>query len=503
MSQKSNPQVQDAEAGFAELGIEPELIEALGRLRNAPPTPLQCQMIPALLAGEDCLIEAPSGAGKTNGYILPLVQRTRSAGGIQTIILQPTRTLVGQLERNLARIADARGLRICAPEESRGRPAHRAAASPQQAEFLVATPATALRMIEDEEFDAATVRCVVIDEADVVCNDGRCDTLNDIFERLGSDVQTIMIAAELDDEVRALAEQRLKSARRIAAPAGMSRAEQAEQCWFETDPAARFDALVAFIRQGPPKFAVVFANNEGSADELLDHLQRIRMNARSIGERPPRGPRRPGSEIVVACDPAPPRLSTMSATHLIHYELPDNPQTYTRRLERCARLRRGGFSVALVIAEHQDRLEAIHAAIGRTLTRIETPQPQPRNRDGRGPRDSRSGDGRGEGTRGGDGRRGGARERGGPPPQRSAPAGQDPVARRDTPPPPAAFPASTGERIVPERFLTVIRRDAELEAQGIMPMPRTLGSRFPTERNYRLMRSALNRVKASADEDAV
>lgn len=476
-----------SQSGFTELGVDPELVAALGRLRSAPPTALQREMIPVLLAGKDCLVEAPSGAGKTNGYLLPIVQSVTPEAGLQALILQPTRSLASKLAANCARLATQRGLQVFCPDAGTGR-APRPHRLGHAAEIVITTPRGALPLLSREGVDAGGLRFLVVDEADVIWNEGDRPTLERILERLPETRQTVFVASQPGDELRELAQRVLRDPVSIAAPAGMSRAEQAEQCWIETDGAARVETLIGFVRQGPPKLAVVFANDEATAENVVAALRNARMNARPVSEPPrrdARGPRRPVSEVIVAADPPPARLSTIAPTHVIHYQLPEDPRAYLRRMERCSRLRRGGCSVALVSADQQAQREAIEAVIGKPMHRLEAPQSshggRPRQ-ERRRPDDRRQLDDRHRGER--------PTRREAPPPQPPAP----PVR------PAEPFKPSVECKIVSERFLTVLRRDAALESAGIKPVPRTLGSRFPTERTFRLLRGRAKIQPAGEDE---
>jgi len=488
-----------SQSGFTELGVDPELVAALGRLRSAPPTALQREMIPVLLAGKDCLVEAPSGAGKTNGYLLPIVQTVTPDAGLQALILQPTRSLASKLASNCARLASQRGLQVYSPDAGAGR-APRPHRLGHAAEIVITTPRGALPLLSREGVDASALRILVVDEADVIWNEGDRPTLERILEQLPESRQNVFVASQPGDELRELAQRVLREPVSIAAPAGMSRAEQAEQCWIETDGAARIETLIAFVRQGPPKLAVVFANDEAAAENVVAALRDARMNARPVSEPPrrdARGPRRPVSEVIVAVDPPPARLSTIAPTHVIHYQLPHDPRAYLRRMERCSRLRRGGCSVALVSADEQAQREAIEAAIGKPMHRLEAPQPSHggrprpdrRHADDRRPRDDRPRDGRARDSR----------PRSEKPPRRDAPQPQPapaPAARLPEP----FKPSSPEGKIVPERFLTVLRRDAALESAGIKPVPRTLGSRFPTERTFRMLRGRAKIQPVGEDE---
>lgn len=490
------PHPNDVEnSEFSKLGVGAALVSALVRLRMDAPTEIQVSVIPVALEGRDCLARASTGAGKTNAYLLPILQNLKSGDGLQALIVQPTRALAQQLDRNIKRfapdcevgVAVATGARRGRDEEGPldGNP-----------EIVIATPRGASDLIRaNADRDWSNVRTVVIDELDAILDDSGADHLKKLGEALSHEHQTILLTSEIDEPVRELADKLLSDPFEAGVEPGPPRALETAQNYYAIGDDDKFDVLITFCKQQKPKLAIVMVNNEDEGHEMVDRLGRVHVTCRWIDERRSHGGRdqgggrRPGgrdtSEVIVACDPAPRRMSTIPASHLVNYDIPENPDIYLQRLEQAGRLRRAGEVITFVEGGQDDLREAIEERIGKPLTLRETPQrPEHLRRERSDSRGGQRGDRGGQGERGDRGDRGG---RGGPRGGRgdrktgggrSSGGGSSSGSSKSKP-----SNAATG------RLNKTLHRDGELEDRGVKPPPRTLGSRFrPNSKPKRLRR---------------
>lgn len=442
----------EADRNFADLGLDPDLIAALERLKLDAPTAIQCQMIPAVLDGRDCLARASTGTGKTNTYLLPILQTVTPDEGIQAMVVQPTRSLALQFQRNCRRFAPEKAPRTAVALG--GRPSRDLpdpfSLSP---EVLIAIPRGAGALARRKDHDWSKLRLLVVDEVDAILDERGPSQLRQLNAALTHEHQTILLASSLDDPVRELASEMLRDPLEIDAPAGPPRYASASQSYFAVEPDEKFDALLSFFKQELPKLALVFTNTAEQAREVAHRLERARVSCRWIGERhaPPRRERRPKrterarSEAIIANDPPPRQLSTVPASHVLHYEMPADIDAYLRRLERSSRLRKAGHVIAFVEPSEQSMLAEIEQRVGKPLEKRKPLEHPKRHR-----REARSG-----------------------------PTSQRPP-RESKPSEPSSGP--TG------RLNKILLRDEELEARGVQPPPRTLGSRFRTNRRGKPLR---------------
>ncbi len=452
------------DSDFAALGLEPDLISALERLKLDAPTAIQCQMIPAVLDGKDCLARASTGTGKTNTYLLPILQTVKPGEGIQAMVVQPTRALALQFQRNLQRFAPEKPLRTAVALG--GRPS-RDVPDPlsESPDVLIAIPRGAGALTRRKDHDWSGLRLLVIDELDAILDERGTEQIKQLNAALTHEYQTILLSGSLDEPIRELAAELLRDPLEIDAPAGPPRYASASQSYFAVDPDEKFDALLSFCKQEQPKLAIVFTNTAEQAREVANRLERARVSCRWIGERggPPRrdsqeqrdgrGGRdqhrgrsdRARSNVIVVDDPAPRRISTIPASHLLHYEMPAEIDTYLHRLEQSSRLRRQGQVIAFVEPTEESLLAEIEQRVGKPLDKREPLDHPQRNR----------------------------------PERRSEPSKPRPAARAK---PTGRAASPTG------RLNKLLIPNEELEARGVRPPPRTLGCRFRTNRRGKPLR---------------
>lgn len=439
------------DSGFQDLGLQPTLLTALERLELDAPTEIQTRMIPAVLDGKDCLARASTGAGKTNAYLLPIFQRVASGEQLRALVVLPTRSLAMQLERNLRRFAPEHALQT-AVLGGRNPGGEQPDVSADAADVLIATPRGVCDLIHRRRHDWSRVGLLVIDEVDAILDERGPNQLREIQRAFEHAHQTILLTGSLNDEVRALAEELLHDPVEIDVAPGAPRAASAEHGYFAVSPQDKFDVLLSLCKQQSPRLALVFAASAEQARELARRLDRARVSCRWIGapRRPPRRDqgarreRRARSEVIVANDPAPRRLSTIPASHLLHYELPAEIDTYMRRLEQTPRLRKNGFVIAFVEPGQRELLAEIERRLDKPFNKLETPQR----------------------------------------PERKHP--EQKVEHEHDQQPSSVEPPSASEP--GGRLNEALRRDKELDARGLRPLPRTLGSRFRSTRRGKPLR---------------
>jgi len=443
------------DAGFEALGVHPDLIAALQRLKLDAPTQLQRQMIPAVLEGKDCLARASTGAGKTNTYLLPILQTVTPGESAQALVIQPTRSLALQFQRNLQRFAPERPVRTAVAlggRPSRDHPDPLA----QSPEVLITIPRGAGALARRKSHDWSSLRLLVIDEVDAILDERGADQLKQVHAALAHEHQTILLAGNLDEPVRALAAEILRDPIEVDLPPGPPRSASASQSYFAVDPQEKFDALLSFCKQESPRLAIVLTNTAERGREVARRLERARVSCRWIGKQPApaqrerrerRGPRA-RSEVIIASDPAPRRLSTIPASHLLHYEMPGDIDTYMYRLEQAPRLRKHGHVIAFVEPTQEAMLAEIAQRVGKPLDKRE-PLEHPKRR-------------------------------------RHHQKAESAHSRDAQPAPKANHPKPKPE--ARGRLREVLHRDEDLEARGVQPPPRTLGSRFRTGRRGKPLR---------------
>lgn len=394
MSENEQATTESQQGGFAALGLGESTLSVVSGMSFDEPTEVQKSLIPVILRGDDALVRARSGEGKTNAYILPMVERVKPDAGLQMVVLLPTGGIAARMQRNFERYAEHSGFQISIDAGSRrGEPVRNG--SP---DILLATPRRAARHFSEGPDEVREgVSLVVVDEIDAMLDMGEGESIESVLEAVGGEsTQTVILSGELTDEIEQFAEQHLRSPQRICPPAGRTVAERTRHACYHVTEDDPFDALVSFCKQKKPRLGLVYAADEDAAYELLDRLRRVRVECRGLNERGRPGRRdrgrRDSAVIVIAGEP-PRQLSTMPFSHVLHYALPDDIDGYAARLAQCDRLNRRGASIIFVEQADHPLIEQIEALTGSSVEMLEPLVKPERSRDRGdrgGRRDSRS-----------------------------------------------------------------------------------------------------------------
>ena len=355
------PDTAKVSAGFGELALRSELLQALSDLGYEEPTPIQREAVPVLLEGRDLLGQAATGTGKTAAFALPLLQRVHRHGegrDVQALVLVPTRELAMQVSEAIHKYGTHMGVRVL-PIYG-GQPIGRQLqALGRGVDIVVATPGRALDHIARGTLQLAGVATVVLDEADEMLDMGFADDIEAILEATPTERQTVLFSATTPPRIDALVRRYLRDPVRIqlgrqpsaAAPEALIR-----QRAYVVARAHKSAALGRVLDVESPAAAIVFCRTRDEVDQLtqtlngrgyraealhggLDQTQRDRVMARlRLGT----------TELLVATDVAARGLDIDHLTHVINYDIPSAPDAYVHRIGRVGRAGREGVAISLV-----------------------------------------------------------------------------------------------------------------------------------------------------------
>ena len=355
------PDATKVSAGFGDLALRSELLQALSELGYEEPTPIQREAVPILLDGRDLLGQAATGTGKTAAFALPMLQRVRRDGedrGVQALVLVPTRELAVQVSEAIHKYGTHLGVRVL-PIYG-GQPIGRQLRTLERGvDVVVATPGRALDHIARGTLRLAGVETVVLDEADEMLDMGFADDIEAILEATPTHRQTVLFSATTPPRIDALVRKYLRDPVRIqldrrasaAAPEALIR-----QRAYVVARAHKSAALGRVLDVESPRAAIVFCRTRDEVDQLtqtlngrgyraealhggLDQVQRDRVMARL---------RNGTTELLVATDVAARGLDIDHLTHVINYDIPSAPDAYVHRIGRVGRAGREGVAISLV-----------------------------------------------------------------------------------------------------------------------------------------------------------
>ena len=362
----SAPPPTDPSPGFAALGLDPRLVDALAALGYEEPTPVQREAIPVLLAGRDVLGQAATGTGKTAAFALPLLHlvtpdaapRDRTAA----LILVPTRELAMQVAEAVHKYGKSLG--VCAL------PIYGGASMENQLRMLkrgvdvvVATPGRALDHIRRKTLRLDSVKVVVLDEADEMLDMGFAEDLEAILQATPEERQTALFSATLPQRIAQLAEQHLKDPVRVridreVLPAGS--APRVRQVAYIVARAHKIATLGRVLDVENPTSAIVFCRTRTEVDELTESLNGRGYRAEALHgglsqeqrDRVMKKFRANSADLLIATDVAARGLDVQHVSHVVNYDVPSAAEAYVHRIGRTGRAGREG--VAITLAEPRE-----------------------------------------------------------------------------------------------------------------------------------------------------
>ncbi|MDT0274497.1 DEAD/DEAH box helicase [Blastococcus goldschmidtiae] len=366
---------------FAELGLRPELLQALTTLGYEEPTPIQLEAIPPLVGGRDLLGQAATGTGKTAAFSLPVLQQLeahRSGRSPVALVLVPTRELAVQVSEALHRYGKDLGARVL-PVYG-GAPIVRQLRSLEAGvDVVVATPGRALDLLNRGSLRLDEIATVVLDEADEMLDMGFAEDLEAILDETPEQRQTVLFSATMPRRLDALARRHLRDPARITI--ARERAQEGEaprvrQTAYVVPRAAKPAALGRILDIEAPTAAIVFCRTREEVDTLTETL-----NGRGYRAEPLHGGmsqeqrdkvmgrlRGGTADLLVATDVAARGLDIEQLTHVVNYDVPSAPESYVHRIGRVGRAGREGVAITLAEPREHRQLKTIEKVAGATIS---------------------------------------------------------------------------------------------------------------------------------------
>ena len=368
---------------FEELGVCQEIRQAIEEMGFVQPMPVQEAVIPTLLESrQDTIALAQTGTGKTASFGIPLLQRLDlSNRDTQSLVLSPTRELCLQIAddlRDFSKHMD--GVHVEA--------VYGGAAIEQQiralkkgAQIIVATPGRLIDLKNRGYAHLENVRNIVLDEADEMLNMGFTDSIEEIFESLSEEHNTLMFSATMSREVERVAKRYLKDHQEIVVGSRNEGAENVNHIYYMVQAKDKYLALKRIVDYYPKIFAIIFCRTKLETQEVADKLIRDGYNAESLhGDLSQQQRdltmqkfRQHLTQLLVATDVAARGLDVDDLTHVINFGLPDDVENYTHRSGRTGRAGKKGTSISIVHSKEKFKIRNIEKIIGKNF--VETPIP--------------------------------------------------------------------------------------------------------------------------------
>jgi ATP-dependent RNA helicase RhlE len=374
---------------FADLGLRPELLQAVADQGYTTPTPIQVQAIPLVLAGRDVMGGAQTGTGKTAGFTLPLLQRLAPHAStsvsparhpVRALILTPTRELAAQVEESVKAYGKHIALRSFqifggVPMEPQTEALRRGV------EILVATPGRLLDHVQQRTLNLSQVEIFVLDEADRMLDMGFIPDVRRILALLTNRQQSLLFSATLTSEIRKLADSFLRDPVVVQVAPKLATADLVTHIAHPVPREKKRELLVHIIKARGMKQVLVFVATRIGCNRLAYQLNREGVHATAIHGDRTQAERQQALDdfkagkvaILVATDVAARGLDIDHLPFVVNFELPNSPEDYVHRIGRTGRAGAAGTAVSLVCGEETERLAEIEKTIRLRIPRETVP----------------------------------------------------------------------------------------------------------------------------------
>jgi ATP-dependent RNA helicase RhlE len=363
---------------FEELALAPELLRAVEELGFQEATPIQRMAIPEALAGRDVLGRAQTGTGKTAAFMLPTLQRLLGRDGLRALVLCPTRELaiqVAEATQEYAKHVDLwTGVIYGGTSVQKDIRDLRAGY-----DVLVATPGRLIDHLERGNVDLSEIEVLILDEADRMLDMGFRPQINQILKHCPKKRQTLFFSATLPNEVRSLAYDSLRDPVSVEAAPQATTAEGVEQFVYPVEGRKKGALLLELLQRPGMDSVIVFTRTKTGADKLIAQLDKAKVKAAVMhGDRAMKDRVRALDafrdrevQVLVATDVAQRGLDVEGISHVINFDVPQDPDSYVHRVGRTARAGQRGEAITFMSPGEIGDLRAIEYHIGRALPKIE------------------------------------------------------------------------------------------------------------------------------------
>jgi ATP-dependent RNA helicase RhlE len=365
---------------FQSFGLAEPIGRALAEENHLVPTPIQTQTVPLALAGRDIIGIAQTGTGKTAAFALPILHRLSGPRTplekktCRVLVLSPTRELSSQILDSFR--AYGRHLRVTTALAIGGVKMGKQVRSLMNGvDVLVATPGRLLDLVDSNALRLKQVDCLVLDEADRMLDMGFIHDIRRIVAKLPKERQTLMFSATMPEDIAKLAAELLRNPARVAVAPVSSTVDRVTQRIVHVNRQDKPSALADLLRDEPIDRALVFTRTKHGADKLVRGLGKAGIGAEAIHGNKSQSQRervlaafRQGQvRILVATDIAARGIDVEGISHVVNYDLPNEPESYVHRIGRTARAGASGTAISLCDADEMPYLRSIEKLIRMSL----------------------------------------------------------------------------------------------------------------------------------------
>ena len=368
----------DTTKTFADLGLPASVLKGVDAAGFKHPTKIQSALIPIAMSGKDVIGQAKTGTGKTAAFSLPVLGLLQPGDQFGALVLVPTRELAIQVCREVEELGGHTGIKAI-PVDG-GKPMRALAqALESHPEIIVGTPGRVMDMHQRGLLPYNQFKVVILDEVDRMLDIGFREDIRKILGAMKQRPQTIFVSATISPEIEKLARSYMKSPEKIVTTEKSLTVSAVDQSWLTVEPWDKRKLLHHLLKHEEPALTIVFCRMKKTVDQVAEYLTKHGIDAHAMHGDMYQTKRdkvmdqlRGGSlGVLVASDLASRGLDVDDISHVINYDVPEDPEIYIHRIGRTARAGRHGVAWTFIQPDQGDLLSGIEM-----LANIEIPQKQ-------------------------------------------------------------------------------------------------------------------------------
>ncbi|MFC5337761.1 DEAD/DEAH box helicase [Leucobacter denitrificans] len=375
--------VDEQRTTFADLGLAPEVLEAITAVGYETPSAIQAATIPTLLQGRDVVGLAQTGTGKTAAFALPILSRIEPGQGVpQALVLAPTRELALQVCEAFESYASKLPQVHLLPVYGGQAYGQQLSALRRGVDIVVGTPGRIMDHLKRGSLDLSEIKYLVLDEADEMLKMGFAEDVETILADTPEEKQVALFSATMPAQIRRISQQYLNDPEEVKIAGKTQTSANITQRYLVVSYMQKLDALTRILEVETFDGLIVFTRTRGDSEQVAEKLRARGYSAAAINGDIPQNVRertvqslKDGRlDILVATDVAARGLDVERISHVVNYDLPIDTESYVHRIGRTGRAGRTGDAISFVTPRERRMLSSIERATKQPLTQMQLPR---------------------------------------------------------------------------------------------------------------------------------
>lgn len=367
---------------FKDINLIEPIQKALTKQGYSSPTPIQEKAIPLILERNDLMGIAQTGTGKTAAFTLPILQlmynKKNKSGKPQTLILAPTRELAAQIGESINDYGSFTAFRQAVifggvPQRPQEKVLRRGV------DIIIATPGRLLDLLQQRLVDLKEIEYLILDEADRMLDMGFINDIKKILAILPKKKQSLFFSATMSNPISTLSKQFLVNPKEVKITPAATTIERIEQGLYYVDKEKKDELLLELLSSKGLNSALVFTRTKHKANKVAQTIDKSGIRAEAIHGNKSQSHRtktlndfKSGKiKVLVATEIVARGIDIDNISHVINYEIPNEPESYVHRIGRTARAEASGIAYSLASAEEREYIREIEKTIKKKIPVIE------------------------------------------------------------------------------------------------------------------------------------